>query len=316
MMLGLYYHDDRCSPPVRDGLRGASGMFRQAMAIARQFTLPVIISHRTANGKCSSGIASFVVINNDGWILTAGHVFQQFAELQTQRNEARQLEVQKTAIQESDESSNQKKKKLNMLPRLKPDHTVDCSAWWGGWKVKQAQVVQSADIALARLEGFDPSKIQGYPVFKDPKKDYEPGTSLCRLGFPFHTVTPTFDEAKKSFQLPREALPVPFFPIDGIFTRTAEIVVDGPRKPPFPVKWIETSSPGLRGQSGGPIFDSQGSVWAIQVNTAHYPLGFNAKEQKSKDVVPQFLNVGRGVHSETIIALLKDNGVRHDISAY
>jgi hypothetical protein len=41
-----------------------------------------------------------------------------------------------------------------------------------------------ARIGAARLEPFDPSWITQYPVFKDPSKDFEPGTNLCRMGFP------------------------------------------------------------------------------------------------------------------------------------
>ncbi len=39
-------------------------------------------------------------------------------------------------------------------------------------------------------------------------------------------------------------------------------------------RWIETSSPGLAGQSGVPLICSNGFLCGIQVNTAHYPLGF------------------------------------------
>jgi hypothetical protein len=33
------------------------------------------------------------------------------------------------------------------------------------------------------------------------------------------------------------------------------------------VKFIETSTPGLRGQSGGPLFDAKGEIWGIQSRT-------------------------------------------------
>jgi hypothetical protein len=53
---------------------GAPKMFRNAIAIAQQYTQPVVLSRRAANGKCSSNIGSFVIINDDGWILTAGYI--------------------------------------------------------------------------------------------------------------------------------------------------------------------------------------------------------------------------------------------------
>ena len=74
---------------------------------------------------------------------------------------------------------------------------------------------------------------------------------------------------------------------------------------------LETSSPGLRGQSGGPIFDTDGRVWALQSRTTHLPLGFSPEvEVNGKEVTEhQFLNVGWGVHSETIIDFANLHGV-------
>ena len=67
--------------------------------------------------------------------------------------------------------------------------------------------------------------------------------------------------------------------------------------------WIETSSPGLRGQSGGPLVDVNGNVCGIQVNTYHYPLDFQGIARD------QFLNVGRAVHVESVTAFLKSEKI-------
>ena len=48
-------------------------MFREAYAKAKHYTRPVAGVTRTVGGQCTSGIASFVVINKEGWILTAYH---------------------------------------------------------------------------------------------------------------------------------------------------------------------------------------------------------------------------------------------------
>ena len=92
--------------------------------------------------------------------------------------------------------------------------------------------------------------------------------------------------------------------MDGLMTRN---VLTG--KSPdglYEYKWIETSSPGLRGQSGGPTFDKEGKLWAIQSKTMHLPLGFSPKLViDGKEVVEnQFLNVGHGVHVATITKFL------------
>ena len=62
--------------------------------------------------------------------------------------------------------------------------------------------------------------------------------------------------------------------------------------------WIETSSPDLKGQSGGPLFDENGLICGIQVNTYLYLLDFYGIGSN------QSLNVGRAVRSDTIIAFL------------
>ncbi|HQN28938.1 MAG TPA: serine protease, partial [Mesotoga sp.] len=76
-------------------------------------------------------------------------------------------------------------------------------------------------------------------------------------------------------------------------------------------KFIETSSPGLLGQSGGPILDVTGKVWAVQSRTVHLPLGFSPKVRKDGREIEenQFLNVGWGVHVEMIVDAMKSSGI-------
>ena len=157
-----------------------------------------------------------------------------------------------------------------------------------------------------------------YPVFKDPSKGFEVGTSLCKLGFPFHSITPTWNPTTDMFELPPEAVPLPRFPIEGIFTRIVGVPGAGASALNYPLLLLETSSPGLKGQSGGPIFDAKGSIWAIQCITAHYQLGFSppvpggAKDQKEH----QFLNVGLGTHVETVLGLFQERGITFQVSSY
>lgn len=124
----------------------------------------------------------------------------------------------------------------------------------------------------------------------------------------------TFDAVKNSFILAPNVLPIPRFPLDGIFTRTIESgkTKDGR----FDIRLIETSSPGLMGQSGGPVFDVEGNVWAIQSRTMHMPLGFEPSIKKQgKDVTEnQFLNIGLGVHVQCILQFLDSLKIEYAIS--
>jgi FtsP/CotA-like multicopper oxidase with cupredoxin domain len=107
-----------------------------------------------------------------------------------------------------------------------------------------------------------------------------------------------------------------FFPIDGLFTRTIE--VPPPKGIAFPLKYVETSSPGLRGQSGGPTFCSKGAIWAIQSQTRHLPLGFSPeiKDANKTHKEHQFLNVGMGIHTETVLGLFNQLAISHQVSIF
>ena len=62
----------------------------------------------------------------------------------------------------------------------------------------------------------------------------------------------------------------------------------------YDMLYVETSTPGLKGQSGGPIFDTNGHIYAMQVQPNHIPLGFHPiSEYDGKSIEKnQFLNVG------------------------
>jgi S1-C subfamily serine protease len=71
--------------------------------------------------------------------------------------------------------------------------------------------------------------------------------------------------------------------------------------------FIETSTPGLRGQSGGPLLDVKGEVWGVQSRTLHLDLGFKPTvKEKGKDVVVterQFMHVGLATHVRHVVNL-------------
>lgn len=290
-------------------------MFAAAYSQAASFTQPVIISHVRADNEAFAGIGSFVVVNEEGWILTSAHILDRFTKLAAEKRGFEDHAKAVTAI-EADGSllSDQKKKRIKALKqRLSPDAAVNFSFWWAhdGVAVTHAQVLKDADLAVARLSNWDPAWVTSYPTFKDPMKPIASGTSLCRLGFPFHNVKPTYSAGV--FTLPPGTFPVVFFPNEGILTRVLEVSKGGQSYAGF----IETSSPGLRGQSGGPIFDQHGTVWGIQSHTSNLPLGFSPPVPgKPGQVEHQFLNVGRGSHPASIVGLLNQAGVKHTISAY
>lgn len=293
-------------------------MFAKAYALASQFTQPLIVSARLYSGEVKCIHGAFVVLNEDGWIVTAAHLWQSFFLHQKHVKEIQQYEAAVRAIQsDSALSTPHKNKRLRQL-KANPEWITDHSFWWGRDRlgVKDSVGRSDLDLAVARLEPFEPAMIKAYPTIKDPSKNMHPGTSLCRLGYPFHQIEATYDEKRKAFRLAPDAVPLPLFPIEGIYTRnsTGGKSQDGK----YELKLLETSSPGLRGQSGGPIFDVNGTVWAIQSRTNHFPLGFSPKIKRGKREIEehQFLSVGLGVHPEVVLAFLKDNNIHFELSDY
>ena len=254
-------------------------MFEHALTLARGFTRPLVVSTRRASGAVESSVGAYVLVNEGGWFVSAAH---QFFVLQGQ-------------------ASGQ------------ADPVTNVSPWFGTYdlRLNDVKTFTDLDLAIGHLDGFDPASVPDYPVFKDPSRGMEPGAALCKLGFPFHDLRTTFDEQSGAFRLPGDALPLPFFPIEGIYTRNVAVGDRG-------VTFIETSSAGLRGQSGGPFVDTRGTVWGIQSHTTHYPLGFTPSVREGERVVTehQFIHVGLGVHPAVVVEQLKEASVRFEVSDY
>jgi len=295
-------------------------MFRDAYERVSKFTFPVVQIALTVAGKCTAGPAAFIVVNADGWIVTAAHVMTAGVGIVTSDREARAWEQQRDSIR-ADQTINAKErsKKLDALGKINKNAIRRGTCVWGGFQgsvtLRDVSILNEADLAVGRLDGFNANWVTEYPVFKDPNVNFRPGASLCKLGYPFCEMTPTFDEATSRFDLPQNQRVIPFFPIEGIFTRN--ITVTQPQgTQPFPMLFIETSSPGLRGQSGGPTFDTDGKIWAIQSQTRHLPLGFSpeVKHGGQTQKEHQFLNVGMGVHVQTVIGFLNQLGIQHTVA--
>jgi hypothetical protein len=304
------------------GVRRGGDVFAEACRRARGYTRPVLLSIQRHDGSCDSGIGAFVVINADGWMVTAWHIAKMFGAMAESCEVAQEVESQLKAIaDDSTLTAKEKKKAKAAVKRPKPQAVRRCSALWG-WPDVHVEVIEGvevADLAVGRLVNFRPEYIDAYPVFKDPSRGFDVGTSLCRHGFPFHTITPQFNETTQLFELPAGSFPPPFFPIEGIYARTVNIDASGfTPVPSYGLKYLETSTPGLKGQSGGPITDRQGTVWGIQSQTRHYPLGFSPEVQdgKGRTREHQFLNVGWGVHAETVLGLFREKGIQFNLSDY
>lgn len=290
-------------------------MFANAYQSAINFTRPVIISIRYFDNTVESGCGAYIVVNNEGWIITVAHLWQSYFLSQQHVVEISDYNKQVEIIQnEPALTLKHKRKKIGRLNQ-NPKWILNHSFYWGidGMQLKDIKYEPELDLVVGRLEPFDPKSIKISPTFKNIS-NLQIGTSLCKLGFPFHNIEAMFEESTNSFKL--NTAQIIFFPLEGICTR---YVLGGKTKDgKYEIKLLETSSPGLRGQSGGPIFDINGTIWAIQSRTMHFPLGFSPKINKNGKEIEenQFLNVGLGVHPEVIFRFLNDNKIKFLVSTY
>ena len=184
-----------------------------------------------------------------------------------------------------------------------------------GVLLKDPKFLPAGDLVLGRLEPFEPPEQAVYPVIKDPSR-LDIGTSLCKLGYPFSRIEATFNESTQSFEFsPGTAHPTRF-PVEGIYTR--DLRAGRSRDGKYEIKFLETSSPGILGQSGGPIFDVKSSLWGVQSRTDMYPLGPATEDGPGKErrEEPAYFSVGVGIHPELLIGFLLDNDIPFTLSDY
>ena len=267
---------------------------------------PVVACKRLYNGSVLADGGTLVVVNRDGWFVSAAHVFEVIPLFKRHLQEIKIYEAKLEKLKK--DPSKEAKKELAGL-KSNPEWITASSVWPGSddQEIVDINVIPEADILVGRLTPFDPESVKEFPVFKNPKTNLSIGTSLCKIGFAFAELKTFYDAGTNKFSLDFQNL-VPF-PIEGIYTRN--IVFKTSLEKNFEVKFLETSSPGLKGQSGGPVFDVKGRVWAIQSSTAHIPLGFNPRIKKDGKEVEenQFLNVSWAVHPDVVTKFFIDRGI-------
>src|SRR5882762_8474933 len=165
-------------------------MFATACKIASEFTRPVSVSSLMVSGTCGNALGAFVVINPEGWIVTAHHIIQLIDDLNDSVLKHQAWDAEYARIQND---AQMERKALAKLGTPRQDSVKRFAMGWGAGTIRlvASAKVPEVDLAIGRLEPFEPSWIKQYPVFKDPDKGFHQGTSLCCLGFPFHSVTPT-----------------------------------------------------------------------------------------------------------------------------
>ncbi len=282
-------------------------MYREAIKKNRHFTWPLLSGIKYyEREEIVPGIATFIMINEDGWALTCRHVAEEVMRFQdiSQKYPAIKKELA-TAKTKNERKKIEKKYQLAKNTIVLAKHIFPINA--AGHIDIKIIIHPHLDLALLNFKNVK-TKLEHYPVFA--KNDPEQGQSLCRLGFSF----PEFDclqynEEKTEIIFNEKGRKVtPIFPLDGIVTRG---IVDERGV----VSMFELSSPGLRGQSGGPLFNKEGYVYGLQSQTKHVDLAFdiNMKVMRAGEVKAanaySFLHLGVAITVSEIKKFLQEHQV-------
>ncbi len=288
-------------------------MFAKAIEIAAKFTRPIhTITRNFGFNAVVPGAATLILVNADGWALTCGHVAKILLIAEQVNSQYENFKIERSKIIPGKKARNQ----LNQLERtfgyardatIQIENTfVSCVDAMSDCEIRSHP---SQDIALIKFNDFTKVECDVFPVFAVDGSELKQGKSICRLGFPFPEFCNfEYDVASDSIRWnndPRNATPQ--FPIDGMVTRH---LLDG-----NDVVGFELSTPGLKGQSGGPAFDVEGRVWGIQSSTNHLDLDFDIDMQVVRGHVKKpvkdhaFLHVGHCIDVEVLKGFMRSNGV-------
>lgn len=290
-------------------------MFVKAIELVAKFTRPIhSISRNYKSTIIQPGTATLFFVNSDGWALTCGHVVNQLAT-----GESLTLKAKSFMDELSTLRGTQKEKRLLKELEKKYGYTknspfelhnmfVNCVE--GNLNLRLIKHTKY-DVALVKFDNYTRLLCDTFPIFPSDTTSLQQGKMLCRLGFPFPEFTNFAydDKAEKIVWTKTGREVTPQFPLEGMVTRHLS---DDEGK----VYGFEMSTPGIRGQSGGPAFDMEGKVWGMQFATNHLDLNFDVNQEvlrggNTKRVTDSaFLHVGWCIHIDVIKSFMKENSIQ------
>ena len=290
-------------------------MFINAIENALKYTRPLHSVTRTYGGLLIPGSATLFFVNNKGVAITCKHVAQLIPGAENANKMYNQFKEERGKLTR-DGKYKRSLQGLELKYKYGKESTIQIKNNFINCfdKIEQitAHIHGELDLAILEFKGFNEIKYQTHAKFVKDNSNIKQGKYLCRLGFPFPEYSNfKHDIEKDDIEWTQTGQSnSPAFPIDGIITRLAA------NAPGQSITGIEMSTPGLRGQSGGPLFDTNGTVYGMQYATRHLHLGFDMRDkeilhggEKKKVSNFPFLHVGLCVHVDRIKEFLHQHKV-------
>ncbi|MES2798367.1 MAG: trypsin-like peptidase domain-containing protein [Bacteroidota bacterium] len=289
-------------------------MFESAIIESLKYTRPILSIVRNYANKVVPGAATMFFVNNNGVAVTCKHVADLIVSSDNIWKKYLEFQNEKKAFLQDHKLKN-KIRDLEIKYGFQPNTTVqilntfqNCFDKITGFKIHSHPKL---DLAIIEFSGFERILYQSHARFIADNQTFNIGKFLCRIGFPFPEFNNfRINEADNLEWTKAGNQNTPIFPSEGMVTRfvgeNGEITA------------IELSTPGLRGQSGGPLFDINGLVYGMQSHTMHLHLGFDmidhevtTKIGKEKISNYPFLHVGRCIHANQIKKILQEKGIEY-----
>ena len=291
-------------------------MFVKAIEEVSQFTRPIHTITRNFNEKIvSPGAATLFFVNELGCAVACKHVVDLIGNRANINSHYDNFVKEKATIGKNNKY-NKRMKDLETKFNFKADIIVQLNERFIDITKEPTFNYRwinhpKYDLSILIFEDFKNPAYQSHATFLKDTSVLKQGKYLCRLGYPFPEFTNfQFNEATDNIEWTNTGQSgTPRFPIEGMLTRN--LINDGR------VIGIELSTPGLKGQSGGPLFNEQGLICGMQSMTNHLHLGFDMKnfEYKTggksiKATNQPFLHVGHCVHADIIKEFLTLNKIK------
>ena len=285
-------------------------MFISAIERVSKFTRPVNSIMRTYGGKqLIPGSSTIFFVNDKGYAITCKHVVELLANAENINGHFSNFKNERQSVANDGKYKTflkglELKYKYNAetIIQLK-NNFVDCVDSMSGFTWHAHPTM---DLAILKFNDYKSLHYHDCARFLKDTSKIKQGKFLCRLGFPFPEFNNfTFNAGNDDIEWTKEGISnSPQFPIEGMVTR---FLAENNQ-----LYGIELSTPGLRGQSGGPLFDEKGTVYGMQFSTKHLHLGFDLIDKEimvnngiKKISDYSFLHLGQCIHADAIKVFLK-----------
>lgn len=294
-------------------------MFADAIEKNSKFTRSVhFISRLFDTTEVVPGTATLFFVNDDGIAITCRHVADELLKCNGINNLYKKYlnEIKTISIEENRDTQ------VEIITRkygYNPKITAELKALFFNCVETNSGNIDYTiinhniyDLSIIKITNATSNLYQGHALFAKDSTTLRRGDFLCRIGYPFPEFSNfNYDIANDCISWTKNGRKdTPLFPIEGMFTR--EVTLNGKTYA------YELSTPGLRGQSGGPLFDQRGIIYGMQSVTIHLPLGFDQNNAKVriKGIWTEvenhpFLHVGHCISVNVIKDFLNEHHIKY-----